>query len=649
MNRLCFFAWVLTCASAAAQGPGRQVLDAQRHHLGVPGLPEWQEFASSTPRGAQLEITFSAQVSAGEQTLLVRQRDVKTTWNVTLNGQKIGTLETLTQPLVRALAVPAGLLKPAGNRLLIARPPSPLLDDIVVGEIVLEPRPRKETLAQATLEIVVTDAETGDPLPCRLTLVDTAEALAPLQPTSEQRVAARTGVVYTGDGKTRLGVTPGDYILYASRGFEYSVAWQACSIRAGETQRVALQIRREVPTPGLIACDTHIHTLTFSKHGDATIDERMLTIAGEGIELAVATDHNVQVDYTEAAARTATAAQFRAVVGNEVTTQVGHFNAFPVRADGPVPDAQLTDWAALLHNIRSVTGAKVVTLNHPRDAHQNFTPFGPANFDASLGVFKSDENFDCNAIEVVTSAAMQSDIMLLYRDWFALLNHGMRIGGIAASDTHHVSEFILGQARTYVASRANRPSEIDLDEIWDSYLKGRLLVSLGLLTQVKVDDRFGVGDLATKLGDEIKVAIEVLGPSWVTADRVELFANGIKVREQVIAPTSDVRKAGVTWMLPRPKHDVHLVAIATGPGVTAPYWETPRPYQPSSKVFTPRVIGSTNPIWIDADGDGEFTAAREYAAQLMHKSGGDPAKLKAALVGYDEAVRLHAADLARGK
>jgi hypothetical protein len=60
-----------------------------------------------------------------------------------------------------------------------------------------------------------------------------------------------------------------------------------------------------------------------------------------------------------------------------------------------------------------------------------------------------------------------------------------------------------------------------------------------------------------------------------------------------------------------------------------------------------RVIGSTNPIWIDADGDNKFTAARDYAATLVRRSNGDAERLRAALDGYDAAVALHAAELAR--
>lgn len=627
-------------APLALGADAARVLSAGPHHLGVAGLPEWEEFANSTPVGPQLDLGFNASAPSGESTLLIRQRNVKTRWNITLNGQRIGALETLTQPLQLALAVPAGLVREGNNRLTIARPPSPLLDDVVVSELTWIPQPRAAALTAARLSVRVTDADTGEPVPCRLTWTDTDGALMPLQADATQRLAVRTGVIYTGNGQATLGTAPGSYVLYASRGFEYSVATVPITLAAGDDKSVDLRLRREVPTPGLIAADTHIHTLTHSRHGDATIDERMLTIAGEGIELAVATDHNHHVDYTESAQRNEVQSFFRPVIGNEVSTKAGHFNAFPVAASGPVPDATLTDWAQLLHNIRSVTGARVITLNHPRDVHQNFTPFGSANFDATTGTLRGQDSFDLDAIEVVTSAAMQSDIMLLYRDWFALLNHGFRVAAIGASDTHHVSEFILGQSRTYVAASARTPADINTDDVCDSFRGGRLLVSFGLLTHLRVNDRFNVGDLATQLGDNVQVAVDVLGPSWVNADRVELYANGIKIREQAIAPSTQVEKARVTWTLPRPRHDVHLVAIASGPGVNGPFWDIPRPYQPTSKTFNPRVIGSTNPIWIDADNDGRFSSAREYARRILSEATAGGPDVTAALQGYDEAVAI---------
>ena len=172
------------------------------------------------------------------------------------------------------------------------------------------------------------------------------------------------------------------------------------------------------------------------------------------------------------------------------------------------------------------------------------------------------------------------------------------------------------------------------------------MVSLGLLAQMTVDDKFHVGDLATALGKSMTVTATVLGPAWTIADHIELYANGNLLREQSI-PTNAraIEKAKIKWTLPVPAHDMYLVALASGPGVTSPHWAIPRPYQPTSRRWEPRVIGSTNPIWVDGDGDGRFTSPRAYAKNLIEQNGTNPSKLLPALGGHDEAVAIQAASL----
>ena len=144
----------------------------------------------------------------------------------------------------------------------------------------------------------------------------------------------------------------------------------------------------------------------------------------------------------------------------------------------------------------------------------------------------------------------------------------------------------------------------------------------------------------------MRVTVTVLGPSWTTADRVELYANGVKIREQQIdASVSPIEKTRITWLVPKPAYDVHLVAIASGPPVSAPYWWVPKPYQPASRAWEPRVLGATNPVWVDGDGDGKFTAPRAYAKEIIQRVGTDPGKLIAELAKYDEAVAAQAASL----
>ena len=189
----------------------------------------------------------------------------------------------------------------------------------------------------------------------------------------------------TGEFRIPDDLPAGQYTLYASRGFEYSVHTQQVTLPPGRTYPLPMRIHREVPTPGLVACDTHVHTFTYSHHGDATVDERALTLAGEGIELPIATDHDILTDYAEPARRMGVLGHFTPVIGDEVTTEAGHFNIFPVTPGSRVPDPRITDWPQLMRELRGTPGVRVIVLNHPRNIHSNFQPFAEKNFNPVTG------------------------------------------------------------------------------------------------------------------------------------------------------------------------------------------------------------------------------------------------------------------------
>ncbi len=428
-----------------------------------------------------------------------------------------------------------------------------------------------------------------------------------------------------------------------------SIRWKFW-LKAGDVVRKQLSIQREVATDGYVACDTHVHTLTYSGHGDATIDERMVTIAGEGIELAIATDHNRQVDYEAVARRLNVRQYFTPVVGNEVTTPVGHFNIFPAPADGPVPEFQSKDGHAIHDSIRERTKAKVVILNHARDIHSGYRPFGPERHNAVTGENSDSWLYRANAMEIVNSGAQQTGTLQLFHDWLGLLNRGVLVTPIGASDSHDVSRFIIGQGRTYVQSNDEDPSNIDVKEAASNLVAGQVLVSCGLLVKLSVDDRYVPGDLVPAAA-ESRATITVLGPSWVEARNVALYANGERIREGTISGGS---RGGVkwteTWTLPRFKHDVHLAAVATGPGIMELHWPIARPYQPTSTETNRQVIGASGVVWLDVDGDGKRTSAFEYAKRIVGDGSRGIAEVAKLLADYDEAVAAQAAGLlaARG-
>src|SRR5262249_28765596 len=202
-------------------------------------------------------------------------------------------------------------------------------------------------------------------------------------------------------------------------------------------------------------------------------------------------EHNLQVDYHAAAVRNGVRQFFTPVVGNEVTTGVGHFNVFPVRAGGPVPDVRARTWAAVFASIADRTGAKVVILNHPRALHAGFRPFGPGRHVALTGEDLDGWELRANGVEVVNSGAQQTDVMRPFHDWLGLLNRGLAVAPVGASDSHDVSRFLVGQGRTYVRCADGDPGKIDVAEVVKSFQEGRVLVSCGLLAEITVNGKYG--------------------------------------------------------------------------------------------------------------------------------------------------------------
>jgi hypothetical protein len=91
-----------------------------------------------------------------------------------------------------------------------------------------------------------------------------------------------------------------------------------------------------------------------------------------------------------------------------------------------------------------------------------------------------------------------------------------------------------------------------------------------------------------------------------------------------------------------------MVAIAQGPGVTAPYWPGAKPYQPTSIHFTPYVMGISGAVFVDADGSETFESAHEYARREVSASDGKRS-LETRLGSYDSAVSTQAASLLRAQ
>lgn len=625
------------------QAAGSETLDGQLHHIRNGDSPEWDEFTTE-PESTAFTLTFDSSFNHNPATLELTQHNVKQNWKIELNGKSLGSLHTDENPIIGFWSIPAGTLADGSSTLKISSG-AVSSDDIWVGHVVLHYLSRNEVLNSARARVTVIDEATRKPIPCRLTVLKNEQLMTVGAETSDDQ-AVRPGVIYC-RGMADFGLPHGDYTVLASRGPEYSLAESIIHLDDQADLELSMTIRREVSTPGLVSCDTHLHTLTHSGHGDASISERMLTVAGECIELPIATDHNKHIDYVPHAVKVEVDRYFTPVIGNEVTTKIGHFNVFPIESiDTPIPAFDAADWPAIFSSIHGTPNVQAVILNHARDIHSGYRPFGPEHHLALIGKNLDGLDLKANALEIINSGAQQTNAMQLVHDWMGMLNAGHYLTPVGSSDSHDVARFIPGQARTYIECDDSDVGLLDVDMAIRNFVAGRVVVSCGLLCNLRLNDQFGPGEIAPK-SSEYVAAVDIIGPSWVQATEVEIFVNGSSVAFQEI-PVADRALGGVKhhaeFSLTLSKNqDAFVVAVARGPGVRRLHWPIARPYQPTSTGWEPLCMSVTGAVWIDGDGDGKRTCARQYAQRLCETAENDFPLVVGKLADHDFSVALHAA------
>ena len=201
-------------------------------------------------------------------------------------------------------------------------------------------------------------------------------------------------IEYTGaQGQANFPVRPnrqGDsYTVYISRGPEYDVVAKEIVVRPGETARFTGTLVRAVDTTGYISGDFHLHARGSIDSG-LDYNERVLSIAAEGLELGVTTEHNYVADYEPYILSNRLEEWVASMIGLELTTfEAGHFNGFPLRYDVELANRGSFEWqeqppGLLFEELRqrgSLGPADtIVQVNHPRDSILGY--FSQHNVDA---------------------------------------------------------------------------------------------------------------------------------------------------------------------------------------------------------------------------------------------------------------------------
>jgi len=448
----------------------------------------------------------------------------------------------------------------------------------------------------------VVDAASGGALPARLTVRGIAPTPDPnLGPWHVADGAAN--VAYTASGEGALELPPGRYKVLASHGLEWSVFEQQVDVTevAGAVLRAPLA--RAFPTAGWLACDFHLHA-DPSGDSEVPLRDRVIALLAEGVEFAVATDHNHVTDYGPSISQLGAGTQINAARGVEITTSGwGHFNAYPLPAAAPAPKVADLTPAEIFGAVRSSVPDSVIQINHPRMG-PDIGYFTQGQLDVARGsAGREGFTFDFDAIEV-HNGFEHNDFGTVERnllDWFALLQGGRRYTAVGNSDSHALVMQWAGYPRTYVRTNSDRPDAVAAEVVARSVRLGRAIVTSGPFIELRVNDG-EPGDHVSIEAGKARIDLAVYAADWVDVRRVRLIANAKTLRELEVPAE---HKKGLVLRFEgdlKFDQDAWLVAIAQGERPSdrvLPGWQLPP-------------IAFTNPVWIDVDGDGLVTGPSSH-------------------------------------
>src|SRR5206468_3604789 len=164
-------------------------------------------------------------------------------------------------------------------------------------------------------------------------------------------------------------VPTGTYDIMVTHGPEWEADQRRVTVADREVVRIDSALRHSVDTRGWLAADLHIHT-TRSFDSKIQLDTRVVSEVAVGVELVVATDHNVYTDLQPVIEQLGYESLARGIVGDEFNFLEGHGGLYPVKYDakgvdeGGFPDGgangQMLSWL----KIRFTPGSQLFPILH---------------------------------------------------------------------------------------------------------------------------------------------------------------------------------------------------------------------------------------------------------------------------------------------
>lgn len=442
--------------------------------------------------------------------------------------------------------------------------------------------------------------------------------------------------IYSTTGYGQVELVPDDYWVTVTRGYEYTPYQGEVKVDFGPTTLLEVTLDRVVDTTGFLSVDTHMHA-SPSADNYISIASRIATVAGEGLEVAVSTDHEYIGSWQSAIDDAGLWQWVATVVGQEVTAPLpGHTNIYggiepryDINARGgevkwwePEPFVGYSMDVAQIFEAERARGAQVIQINHPRSTGMTyFVDYDPEKgeptTDPSKIGFPEDAemwswHFDAyelmNGMDNVfyNPGADEPAKTGTFDDWMSFLNFGHRVTAVGVSDVHDYG--YPGYPRSYFVSPTDSPAAFDEEYLVKAVLEGRVIVSTGAFARVAIVDAGGailaeIGDTYTLLDGassvDLRVHIEAIPEIDVTNFMVFVNCDLTSGPTTTTSPDSVVKYNGIITVPVPTDTDAHLVVLGFGEA------SLPRGFRgPGNPEGVPRFV--TNAIYIDTDNTGVY-------------------------------------------
>jgi hypothetical protein len=453
-------------------------------------------------------------------------------------------------------------------------------------------------------------------MPCKVTFERTDGGAPPDFGPAHAAGPARNQAT-TSDGIVDVALAWGAYRVTASRGPEYSLAQADATLAPGQTIELRLSPKRVVDTAGYLACDFHQHTMLGADAPVATRD-RVVSNGAEGVEVAVASEHNVVADLEPIVRELRLERALVSIPGDELTSDAsrhpwGHANAWPLTVDasdprGGAPVVRDRTPREVFDELRRAAPVDfVIQVNHPRSGQNGY--FDQLGFDLATGV-GTDAGYDprFDALEVWNGRNVDARAKVL-ADFFALLRTSHPVTATADTDTHGIVGQEAGYPRTYVRVADDGP----LDP-WTPARTADVVRGVKVLRDVVLTNgpmlRVTAGGApigGVVAGRVVAVKVHVESAPWVVVDELRLIRASAPDASDPAMTQPITEKPNASGALAA---DAAFTVHVTADDAFVVVASGQRPLSPvlgaaagDEAAITPWAMSGA--IWVDADRDGK--------------------------------------------